>query len=332
VLAVIASWRKLTAPLADIQHPVDAAHIYILRQSTGRARGVATASVIVDRSLGEEGGIITQPVRRPLFARHTSSEGAETGLFRIGPKPLVVLAKQIESGADHRNIRWRFAYLDRPGCVLAPRPAAQPKRIAVVETPVARCVRAPRADRQARGAFFVRYVPRGGSSSAPFTQECPMHAHEKRQLAQSAAVVVGVDAGKFHHALVVRPRGGADSKPLQVATTRPGFEHAVRFIRQQIAPSGRARSSLASSSPGATASPSPTSCGAPTSGSRSSASCQRTPSGGRRSRTGSRSRPTPRTPSASATSPPRGTSSRSRSSPCSDARAAITSSGRPTSG
>ncbi|HEX6533041.1 MAG TPA: IS110 family transposase [Gemmatimonadaceae bacterium] len=63
-----------------------------------------------------------------------------------------------------------------------------------------------------------------------------MRDHQKRQLAQAAAAVVGVDAGKFHHALVVRPRGGADSKPLQCPTTRPGFDEAVAFIRAQVGP------------------------------------------------------------------------------------------------
>ncbi|MBX6333272.1 MAG: IS110 family transposase [Gemmatimonadaceae bacterium] len=63
-----------------------------------------------------------------------------------------------------------------------------------------------------------------------------MRNHQKRQLAQVAAAVVGVDAGKFHHALVVRPRGGADSKPLQCPTTRPGFEHGIAFIREQVGP------------------------------------------------------------------------------------------------
>jgi transposase len=65
-----------------------------------------------------------------------------------------------------------------------------------------------------------------------------MHAHAKRRLAQAAAAVVGVDAGKFHHALVVRPRGHADSRPLIFPTTRPGFEQAVRFIRAQAGESG----------------------------------------------------------------------------------------------
>lgn len=53
----------------------------------------------------------------------------------------------------------------------------------------------------------------------------------KRQQAQTAAAVVGVDAGKFKHALVVRPRGGEDSKPFVFETTREGFEAAVERIR-----------------------------------------------------------------------------------------------------
>lgn len=35
----------------------------------------------------------------------------------------------------------------------------------------------------------------------------------RRQSAQLSAATVGVDAGKHRHCLVVRPRGGADSKP-----------------------------------------------------------------------------------------------------------------------
>jgi transposase len=54
---------------------------------------------------------------------------------------------------------------------------------------------------------------------------------QKRQQAQTAAAVVGVDAGKLKHALVVRPRGGHDSKPLAFDTTRAGFESAVEWIR-----------------------------------------------------------------------------------------------------
>ena len=57
-----------------------------------------------------------------------------------------------------------------------------------------------------------------------------MNAFEKRALAQRASAVVGVDAGKFHHALVVRPRGGADSAPLTFPTTRDGFREALAYI------------------------------------------------------------------------------------------------------
>lgn len=57
--------------------------------------------------------------------------------------------------------------------------------------------------------------------------------HRQRQRAQTAAALVGVDAGKFTHALVVRPRGGMDSKPLTVHTTREGFDRAKVFILQQ---------------------------------------------------------------------------------------------------
>jgi transposase len=57
-----------------------------------------------------------------------------------------------------------------------------------------------------------------------------MQAFEKRELARKAAAVVGVDAGKFQHVMVIRPRGGADSKPIAFATTRAGFEQAVAAI------------------------------------------------------------------------------------------------------
>jgi hypothetical protein len=52
----------------------------------------------------------------------------------------------------------------------------------------------------------------------------------KRTRAAQARAVVGVDAGKYHHALVVRPRGGADSRALTIPTTRAGFDDAVAFI------------------------------------------------------------------------------------------------------
>lgn len=57
-----------------------------------------------------------------------------------------------------------------------------------------------------------------------------MQSFEKRRRAQAAVAVVGVDAGKFRHALVVRPRDGHDSKSFPFETTRPGFEAAVAFI------------------------------------------------------------------------------------------------------
>jgi len=61
-----------------------------------------------------------------------------------------------------------------------------------------------------------------------------MKAHQRRVLAQQAVAVVGVDAGKYHHALVVRPRGQADSRPFTFPTTRTGFESALAFIREQL--------------------------------------------------------------------------------------------------
>ena len=61
-----------------------------------------------------------------------------------------------------------------------------------------------------------------------------MISFPKRERAQRAAAVVGVDAGKFSHTLVVRPSGQPDSKPLSFPTTRPGFEAAVAFVRQLV--------------------------------------------------------------------------------------------------
>lgn len=57
---------------------------------------------------------------------------------------------------------------------------------------------------------------------------------EKRELALNAAAVVGVDAGKFEHAVVVRPRGRPDSRALTIKTTRAGFDEAVAFIRSIV--------------------------------------------------------------------------------------------------
>lgn len=61
---------------------------------------------------------------------------------------------------------------------------------------------------------------------------------QKRQRAQQAAAVVGVDAGKRKHALVVRPRGGLDSKPVMFESTRAGFEKATEEIRAQAPGAG----------------------------------------------------------------------------------------------
>jgi transposase len=52
----------------------------------------------------------------------------------------------------------------------------------------------------------------------------------QRSRAQLAAAVVGVDAGKFKHCLVIRPRGAADSKPFTFHTTRQGFDAAAERI------------------------------------------------------------------------------------------------------
>lgn len=57
-----------------------------------------------------------------------------------------------------------------------------------------------------------------------------MQSFAKRQRAQQAAAVVGVDAGKFKHALIVRPRGGRDSRPFEFPTTRAGFDEAAARI------------------------------------------------------------------------------------------------------
>jgi transposase len=59
-----------------------------------------------------------------------------------------------------------------------------------------------------------------------------MISFAKRERAQRALVCVGVDAGKFTHALVALPRGAADHKPFTFKTTRTGFESAVQHIRE----------------------------------------------------------------------------------------------------
>ncbi len=57
-----------------------------------------------------------------------------------------------------------------------------------------------------------------------------MDRFRRRVQAASAAAVVGVDAGKFTHTLVVRPRDGADSRPCTVPTTRAGVTTALEFL------------------------------------------------------------------------------------------------------
>jgi transposase len=73
------------------------------------------------------------------------------------------------------------------------------------------------------------------SSATPATSHAGRQ-FARRTRAQQALAVVGVDAGKYQHAMVVRPRGGADSRPLLFATTRPGFEEAVAAIRAVVGP------------------------------------------------------------------------------------------------
>ena len=63
----------------------------------------------------------------------------------------------------------------------------------------------------------------------------PSPQFARRARAQQALAVVGVDAGKFRHALVVRVRGRPDGRPLLFAATRPGFEEAIAAIRAQVA-------------------------------------------------------------------------------------------------
>lgn len=60
-----------------------------------------------------------------------------------------------------------------------------------------------------------------------------MNSFEKRQRAQNARAWVGIDAGKFRHALAVRARGTPDHKPVLFDTTRAGFDTALSLIRQQ---------------------------------------------------------------------------------------------------
>jgi transposase len=67
-----------------------------------------------------------------------------------------------------------------------------------------------------------------------------MRRFERAAEAQGFRAVVGVDAGKFEHALVVRARGQADAKPYRFRTTRAGFVAAAEQIRQSAAGAGPA--------------------------------------------------------------------------------------------
>jgi transposase len=58
-----------------------------------------------------------------------------------------------------------------------------------------------------------------------------VRAHARRVQAEAARAVVGIDAGKYSHTLVVRPRGGADSRPFPFDVSRAGFDEAAAFIR-----------------------------------------------------------------------------------------------------
>ena len=62
-----------------------------------------------------------------------------------------------------------------------------------------------------------------------------MNAYEKRTLAHSVAAVIGIDAGKRRHAMVVRPAGRADSDPFLFEATRAGFEMMILQFRR-VAP------------------------------------------------------------------------------------------------
>jgi len=72
------------------------------------------------------------------------------------------------------------------------------------------------------------------TSGHPARSLTALSAHEKRQLAATVRAVVGVDAGKFTHTLVVRPTGGADSRPITCPVTREGFTKAVAAIRAAV--------------------------------------------------------------------------------------------------
>ncbi|HYR10782.1 MAG TPA: transposase, partial [Longimicrobium sp.] len=57
---------------------------------------------------------------------------------------------------------------------------------------------------------------------------------QRQRYAGTRTALVGVDAGKFHHVLSVRPRDGDNSKALKFAVTREGFDQAAAFIRKVV--------------------------------------------------------------------------------------------------
>ncbi len=57
---------------------------------------------------------------------------------------------------------------------------------------------------------------------------------QRRNRAHAAGAVVGVDAGKFRHCLVVRAKGGIDSRPFTFPVTRDGFEEAEAYILNHV--------------------------------------------------------------------------------------------------
>ena len=65
-----------------------------------------------------------------------------------------------------------------------------------------------------------------------------MSAYEKRARAQQAKAVVGIDAGKRKHAMVIRPKDGRDTSPFMFAATRSGFEAAIAHLHLHV-PSAR---------------------------------------------------------------------------------------------
>jgi len=77
-------------------------------------------------------------------------------------------------------------------------------------------------------------APSSSTEAATPTPLTTLTAAEKRQLATTVRAVVGVDAGKFTHTLVVRPTGGVDSRPITCPVTREGFTTALAAIRRAV--------------------------------------------------------------------------------------------------